>query len=206
MFHVAYHWPQHASIKLWPMTINYAIWVFNHLPPVDTGLCLIEMWPQSWTTRDDLRRADVWGFPVYVLEQSLQDGKEIPKRNHDHNLACLFDSHKLIPFWYHWYWMWLLTRLVHNIMWYSMTSLLLSIHYQLKIALTISGLACLSLAEISILILDTAMMGISRPLICHDLMMNGLTQTHSRANVFWFTQELIRQLQLRGEHQMMMQY
>ena len=79
MLHSAYHWPQHASIKLWPMAINYAVWVFNHLPRADTGMCPDEMWSQCRTTHDDLRRAHVWGCPVYVLEPALQDGKKIPK-------------------------------------------------------------------------------------------------------------------------------
>ena len=43
MLRAAYHWPQYASIKLWPMAIAYAVWVFNHLPRVDTGLCPNEM-------------------------------------------------------------------------------------------------------------------------------------------------------------------
>ena len=47
MLHVAYHWPAQASIKLWPMAINYAVWVYNHLPRVDTGLCPNKMWSQS---------------------------------------------------------------------------------------------------------------------------------------------------------------
>ena len=79
MLHAAYHWPQYASIRLWPMAISYAVWVFNHLPRADTGLCPDEMWSQSRTTHDDLRRAHVWGCPVYVLEPALQDGKKIPK-------------------------------------------------------------------------------------------------------------------------------
>ena len=68
MLHVVYHWPQHASVKLWPMAINYAVWVFNHLLWLDTDLCPDKMWSQSRTTHDDLRRAHIWGCPVYVLE------------------------------------------------------------------------------------------------------------------------------------------
>ena len=79
MLHSAYHWPEHAAIKLWPLALGYAVWVFNHLPRVDTGLCPDEMWSQTRTTHDDLRRAHVWGCPVYVLEPELQDGKKIPK-------------------------------------------------------------------------------------------------------------------------------
>ena len=61
------------------MTINYAGWVYNHLPRVDTGLCPNKMWSQSRTTHDNLRCTRVWGCPVYVLEPELQDGKKIPK-------------------------------------------------------------------------------------------------------------------------------
>ena len=61
------------------MAIHYAVWVFNHLPRVDTGLCPDEMWSQTLASHDDLRRTHVWGCPVYVLEPELQDGKRIPK-------------------------------------------------------------------------------------------------------------------------------
>ena len=43
MLHLAYHWPKHASTRLWPMAINYAVWVYNHLPRADTGVCPDEM-------------------------------------------------------------------------------------------------------------------------------------------------------------------
>ena len=71
MLHVAYHWPHHASIKLWLMAINYAVWVFNHLPRADTGLCPDEMWSQCCTTHTDLHRVHVWGCPVYIVEPAL---------------------------------------------------------------------------------------------------------------------------------------
>ncbi len=61
------------------MATNYAVWVCNHLPRVDTGLCPNKMWSQSQTAHDNLRRTHVWGCPVYVLEPELQDGKKIPK-------------------------------------------------------------------------------------------------------------------------------
>ena len=73
------HWPEHASLKLWPMAINYTVWVYNHLPRVDTDLCPDEMWSQLRTTHDDLQRAHVWGCPIYVLKPALQEGKKIPK-------------------------------------------------------------------------------------------------------------------------------
>ena len=54
MLNAAYYWPAHDLIKLWPIAINYAVWVYNHLPRVDTGLCPNEMWSQSCTTHDNL--------------------------------------------------------------------------------------------------------------------------------------------------------
>ena len=61
------------------MTINYPVWVYNHLPRVNTGLYPNKMWSQYPTTHDNLRQTHVWGCPVYVLELELQDGKKIPK-------------------------------------------------------------------------------------------------------------------------------
>jgi hypothetical protein len=29
MLHAAFHWPEHANIKLWPQAVDYAVWVFN---------------------------------------------------------------------------------------------------------------------------------------------------------------------------------
>ena len=79
LLHAAYHWPSKASVRLWPMAIAYAIWVFNRLPQIDTGLCPNELWSQTKFSHEDFRRAHVFGCPVYVLEPKLQDGKKIPK-------------------------------------------------------------------------------------------------------------------------------
>ena len=34
LLHAAYHWPKHTSVRLWPMAIQYAVWIFNLLPVV----------------------------------------------------------------------------------------------------------------------------------------------------------------------------
>ena len=79
MLHLAMHWPQVASIKLWPMAMDYAVWVFNRLPNLESGLSPNEIWSSTRASHDDFRRAHVFGCPVYVLEPKLQDGKKIPK-------------------------------------------------------------------------------------------------------------------------------
>ena len=79
MLHAALRWPAQASVVLWPMAIAYAVWVFNRLPQLDSGLCPDEIWSQTRCAHDDFRRAHVFGCPTYVLEPKLQDGKKIPK-------------------------------------------------------------------------------------------------------------------------------
>ena len=79
MLHAASHWPAQANLKLWPQAIDYAIWVFNRLPSMSTGLSPQECWFQVRMSGDELRRAHVFGCPVYVLDPVLQDGHKIPK-------------------------------------------------------------------------------------------------------------------------------
>jgi hypothetical protein len=79
MIHSAFHWPEFATVKLWPQAIDYAIWVFNRLPSATTGLSPNELWSQCRDSSHDLRRAHVFGCPVYVLDPKLQDGGKVPK-------------------------------------------------------------------------------------------------------------------------------
>ncbi len=79
LLHAAFHWHEHANIKLWPQAVDYATWVFNRLPSIDTGLSPNELWSQSRNTSHDLRRTHPFGCPVYVLDPALQDGNKIPK-------------------------------------------------------------------------------------------------------------------------------
>ena len=38
MLHLATLWPQHANANYWPQAINYAVWVFNRLQNLDSGI------------------------------------------------------------------------------------------------------------------------------------------------------------------------
>lgn len=79
MLHAAYHWHEHANVKLWPQAVDYAVWVFNRLPSIKTGLSPNELWSNALSNNYDLRRARPFGCPVYVLDPKLQDGSKIPK-------------------------------------------------------------------------------------------------------------------------------
>lgn len=47
MIHSAFHWPEFATMKLWPQALDYALWVFNRLPSSTTGLSTNKIWSQS---------------------------------------------------------------------------------------------------------------------------------------------------------------
>ena len=82
MLHLATHWPQHASSSFWPQAIDYAVWVFNRMPNMATGISPNEIWSSvRGDSGTQLSRTHVFGCPVYVLEAALQDGKKIPKWN-----------------------------------------------------------------------------------------------------------------------------
>ena len=38
MIHSAIHWSDVSNVSLWPMVVNQAIFLWNHLPQLETGL------------------------------------------------------------------------------------------------------------------------------------------------------------------------
>ena len=83
LIHAAMRSPENTiTPDLWPMAMDYAAWIYNHLPKSDTGLSPDEIWTRSQftPTKDVLARCHVWGAPTYVLEPKLQkSGIKIPK-------------------------------------------------------------------------------------------------------------------------------
>lgn len=80
MMHQLIHWPEEFSPDLWPFALEHAVHIWNHMPRTSSGLSPYELFSgQKDPDYTDLRRARVWGCPVYVLDPKLQDGKKIPK-------------------------------------------------------------------------------------------------------------------------------
>eukprot|EP00956_Cyclotella_meneghiniana_P008409 scaffold11297_cov41-Cyclotella_meneghiniana.AAC.1 len=79
MFHAMLHWPGQKFINMWPLAMQYAVWVHNRLPPDGYGASPEELWSGIKCHESHLPRAHVFGCPVYVLDPRLQDGKQIPK-------------------------------------------------------------------------------------------------------------------------------
>lgn len=80
LMHMVIHWPDCSDLALWPFALNYSVFIWNHLPKQESGLCPEEIFT---STRIDvaniLSRIKVWGCPTYVLDPTLQDGKKLPK-------------------------------------------------------------------------------------------------------------------------------
>ena len=77
LLHAAVHWPDVADPSLWPLAVRHAVWIYNHIPFIGTGLSPIDTWSKSRFPLRELHNLHVFGCPVYVLEKRLADGKSI---------------------------------------------------------------------------------------------------------------------------------
>ena len=76
----AIHWPDEIDLNLWPMALDHAVYVWNHLPKQGVGLSPMELFTGVRKDRTTLNRHHVWGCPTYVLDPRLHNaGKTIPK-------------------------------------------------------------------------------------------------------------------------------
>ena len=82
LLHLMLHWPTKCKVNLWALAMEYAVWIYNRVPRDSLGgLTPDEFWSSTRTDHSDIKRAHVFGCPVYVLDPKLQDGKSIPKWN-----------------------------------------------------------------------------------------------------------------------------
>ena len=79
MIHAAIHWPEMSDHRLWPMAVNHAVYLYNHLPNPRTGLAPIDIFTRSRWEQRKLHDLHVWGCPTYQLDKSLADKKKIPR-------------------------------------------------------------------------------------------------------------------------------
>jgi hypothetical protein len=80
LLHAALHWPDRASLDLWPFAMNYAVYIWNTLPKRDLRISPQEIFTKTKCDSSHfLQRLHVWGCPAYVLDPKLQDDKKLPK-------------------------------------------------------------------------------------------------------------------------------
>ena len=85
MLHAALRWPkEQLTPDLWPMAMDYAVYIYNRLPKSETGYSPLELWTRtSFDFHSLIQDCHVWGDPSYTLEPSLSKaGGKLPKWQH----------------------------------------------------------------------------------------------------------------------------
>ena len=77
--HFAIHWPDQADLALWPMAIDHAVFLHNHLPSASTGLSPMDKFSRQRFSHSKFHDIHVFGCPSYVLDKKIADGKKLPK-------------------------------------------------------------------------------------------------------------------------------
>ena len=83
MLHTAVHWPDLADPTLWPMAVDHAVYLWNHLPSDTTGLSPSDLFTKTRWPQQRFHDLHVWGCPVYVLEKLFLMGKRFRNGNPD---------------------------------------------------------------------------------------------------------------------------
>ena len=78
ILHASAHWKDQVEPMLWPMAVDYAVHLYNHLPN-DKGIAPADIFTGTQTPRHKLRDMHVLGCPTYVLDPVLQQGKKLPR-------------------------------------------------------------------------------------------------------------------------------
>ena len=115
LLHASAHWKNGIDSSLWPMTISYATYQYNHLPNAQ-GLCPADLFTGSTVPRHRLRDIHVWGCPVYVLDPDLQAEKNYLVGNRDLVAEFSWDSVHFIQVKFLWCSICRLGALLHSTM------------------------------------------------------------------------------------------
>ena len=79
MLHAAIHWPEMADSTLWPMAVQHAVFLYNHMPNRDTGVSPADIFTKTRWPHHKFHDLHVWGSPVYVLDKKISDGNKLPR-------------------------------------------------------------------------------------------------------------------------------
>ena len=79
LLHAAIHWPEVSDAQLWPLAVDHAVRLHNHMPRTDSGLSPADIFTKQRWPHAKFHDLHVWGCPVYVLDKRIADGKKIPR-------------------------------------------------------------------------------------------------------------------------------
>ena len=93
MIHFAIHWSEITDTTLWPMCVNHAEWIYNHIPNVKTDISPNDLWLKSKFPFNCLQDVHVFGCPIYVLKKKYADKTSMPKWKHILTKECIWVEH-----------------------------------------------------------------------------------------------------------------
>jgi hypothetical protein len=79
LHHAAIHWPDVADVELWPLTVLHAVYLLNRIPHQDSGQSALELFTRTIWPKAKFQDFHTWGAPAYVLDDTLADGKKLPR-------------------------------------------------------------------------------------------------------------------------------
>jgi hypothetical protein len=104
MLHAAIRWPDTADASLWPMAVDYAVHIHNHMRNRTSGLSPIDLFTRTRFPTHMCLDLRVWGCPTFVLdrrqETSMLESSVGPA------MPNLLDSPKTMPLLPHWFSTW----------------------------------------------------------------------------------------------------
>jgi hypothetical protein len=79
LLHAAIYWPDVADAQLWPMAVDHAVFLHNHMPREDLGLPPHDLFTKHRWPHANFRNLHVWGCPLYTLDKKIADGFKLPR-------------------------------------------------------------------------------------------------------------------------------
>ena len=83
LIHQAAHWSQKLDTATetsgWPMAVQLATHICNHVPKIDNGLTPHKLWTATEEPVGKLNNLHAFGCPVHALKKSIADGKKMPR-------------------------------------------------------------------------------------------------------------------------------
>jgi hypothetical protein len=79
MLHSAVHWPEVADACLWPMAVQHAVFLHDHMPNDLTDVSPHDVFTRSRWEQRKFHDLHVWGCPACCLEKAMHDGKKLPR-------------------------------------------------------------------------------------------------------------------------------
>ena len=70
MLHAALHWDHEVTSELWPMTVDYDTYLYNHIPN-EKGIAPVDLFTGVTSPIHKLRSSHMWGAPAYILDPIL---------------------------------------------------------------------------------------------------------------------------------------